>query len=98
MTKHFFISFHYVPMTCWNWWIEYVIFDYTIDKYGLVTTVIILKYLYSFLPCTKRTNQNKTLQTQIKVCESCIDSKNYERFVWKIEKTVNAIISTYLCI
>ena len=40
----------------------YVGFDYAIDKYGLVTTVLTIKYLYSVLPFWKITNKNKALQ------------------------------------
>ena len=40
-----------------SWEIEYVGFDYAIDKYGLVTIFITLNYLYSVLPCQKRTNK-----------------------------------------
>ena len=75
-----------------NWERVYVRFDYEIYKYGLVMIVITLKYLYSVLTCWKITNKKYYFEIQIKVCELLIDSKNYERFVWKIEKSVNAII------
>ena len=40
-----------------NWEIEYVRFDYSMDKYGLVTISITLKDLYSVLPCWKIPNK-----------------------------------------
>ena len=45
-----------------------VIFDCTIDEYGLVTIVITLNYLYSALTAQREITIDKALQTQIKIC------------------------------
>ena len=77
----------------------------TIDEYGSVIIFITLKYLYYVLPFQRDLAIKRDLQIQIKICvvlwyviKFLIDSKHYERFVCKILKNINSIISTYLCI
>ena len=81
-------------------------FYYTIDKYGLVTIVITLNYLYSVLPFRKELTNNKALQIQIEICAVLWNVINFlsilnilgDCFAEIGKKRVNAIISTYLCI